>query len=151
MAIEKGLDKASSWSLGKGSPGATQLRFPPGLVLRSVGRHHDLGRAPGLNRSLVPALGAPRTCGAGRAGAAGAGSVWLPTRQHGSRLPAAMGICSRASAGDLARARAAQEISALRDAQGTLRFWWLLEELQPTSLTLVLHMLEKFLPSLHWN
>lgn len=73
------------------------------------------------------------------------------TRQRGSRLPAAMGICSRASAGDLARARAAQEISVLRDAQGTLRFWWLLEELQPTSLTLVLHMLEKFLPSLHWN
>lgn len=72
-------------------------------------------------------------------------------QERGSRLPAAVGICSRASAGDLAHARAAQEISVLRDAQGPLRFWWFLEELQPTSLVPVLHVLAKFLPSLHWN
>ena len=65
----------------------------PGLVLRSAGRRHDLGRA--LTRSPVPALGAPRA-------SAGAGGAWLPTRDWlGSRLPAATGIGSRASAGDL--------------------------------------------------
>lgn len=65
-----------------------------------------------------------------------------------------MGICSRASAGDPAHARASHETSALRDARGALHFWWLLEELQPASLKLVLPVLEKFLLNLHslnWN
>lgn len=59
--MRQGWNKAFSWSLGKGSPGARRLRFPPGLVLRSAGRHRDLGRASRTESQPCAGPGSPRS------------------------------------------------------------------------------------------